>query len=183
LEIVRRFAALVVVTVIAWTIVCNVVRAQSPNHQHDFDFEFGSWTAQLRILRRPLSGSHDWVTYTGTSVVRKVWDGRANLGELEVGNTTTHLEALTLRIYDAQSKMWSIYFANAKVGSLETVPMVGNFNGNRGVFYDTEPFEGKTIRVRFIFSNVTPRSFELVQSFSSNNAKTWEDNWIANFTR
>ena len=52
--------------------------------QHDFDFEFGSWKARLSRLLHPLTGSTTWVDYEGTSVVRKVWNGRANLGELEV---------------------------------------------------------------------------------------------------
>src|ERR1700722_20018250 len=56
----------------------------TPDHdgQHDFDFEFGVWQARLKRLVHPLSGSNTWVNYEGTSTVRKVWDGRANLGEL-----------------------------------------------------------------------------------------------------
>src|SRR5947209_6337531 len=52
------------------------------NGQHDFDFEFGSWKAHIRRLQHPLTGSKDWVEYDGSSIVRKVWGGRANLGEL-----------------------------------------------------------------------------------------------------
>ena len=50
--------------------------------QRDFDFEFGSWDAHLRRLVNPLSGSTEWVEYRGLSVVNKVWEGRANLGEI-----------------------------------------------------------------------------------------------------
>jgi hypothetical protein len=67
---------------------------------HDFDFEFGEWTVQLSRLRSPLSGSRDWVEYQGTSVVRRVWDGRANLGELQVDGPDGHIEGLSLRLYD-----------------------------------------------------------------------------------
>jgi hypothetical protein len=31
-----------------------------------------------------LTGSTTWVEYDGTHIIRKVWNGRANLGELEV---------------------------------------------------------------------------------------------------
>ena len=55
--------------------------------QHDFDFEFGNWKVHLRRLIHPLTGSNTWVELDGTSIVRKVWDGRANLGELEVANS------------------------------------------------------------------------------------------------
>jgi len=50
--------------------------------QHDFDFEIGTWKTHLRRLLHPLTGSTAWVEYDGISVVRKVWDGRANLVEL-----------------------------------------------------------------------------------------------------
>src|SRR5438552_4136249 len=50
----------------------------------DFDFEIGRWQTHLRRLAHPLSGSTDWVQYEGTTTVRKVWEGRANLVELDV---------------------------------------------------------------------------------------------------
>src|ERR1043166_6856522 len=52
--------------------------------QHDFDFEIGSWKTHLRRQLHPLTGSTTWVEYQGTTVVRKIWNGRANLVELEV---------------------------------------------------------------------------------------------------
>src|ERR1700737_3892510 len=51
--------------------------------QHDFDFEIGTWNTHLKRLVRPLTGSTTWVEYDGTTTVRKVWNGRANLVELE----------------------------------------------------------------------------------------------------
>ena len=58
--------------------------SQQRDGQHDFDFEFGTWKTHLKRLVRPLTGSTTWVEYDGTTVVRKVWDGRANLVELAV---------------------------------------------------------------------------------------------------
>src|SRR5579862_2567229 len=51
--------------------------------QHDFDFYFGTWKQHLKRLDHPLTGSNKWIEYDGTVVVRKVWDGRANLNEFE----------------------------------------------------------------------------------------------------
>lgn len=45
--------------------------------QHDFDFEFGKWKTHVSRLQHPLTGSKSWVEYDGTTVVRKVWGGRA----------------------------------------------------------------------------------------------------------
>lgn len=150
--------------------------------QHDFDFEFGRWTVKLRRLLHPLSGSDAWVEMEGTSIVRKVWDGRANLGELEVGNPSGNLEGFSLRLYNPETRQWSIYWANAKDGALGTA-MIGQFKNGRGEFFNQELFQGRAIFVRFIFSDVTPVSFRLEQSFSADGGKTWEPNWIATFAK
>lgn len=61
--------------------------ASGPNdHQHDFDFEFGDWQAHIRRLLHPLSGSNEWVDFYGPSIVRKVWNGRGNLGEIDISS-------------------------------------------------------------------------------------------------
>ncbi|HYX70724.1 MAG TPA: hypothetical protein VE825_16435 [Terriglobales bacterium] len=153
-----------------------------PAEQHDFDFEFGSWKAHIRRLAHPLSGQNDWVDLDGTSTVRKIWNGRANLGELEVGNATTHLEGLSLRLYNPKSRQWGIYWANSAEGRLGPA-MVGGFKDGRGEFYDHEMFQGKAVFVRFIFSDITPASFHFEQAFSQDGGRTWETNWIASFSR
>ncbi len=150
--------------------------------QHDFDFEFGSWKAHIRRLVHPLSGSNEWMDLDGTSVVRKIWDGRGNLGELEVSGDGVHVEGLSLRLYNPQSQQWSIYWSNSRDGSVG-VPMVGGFENGRGMFYDQENFNGKAIYVRFIFSEISADSFKLEQAFSADGGKTWEPNWIAAFQR
>lgn len=149
---------------------------------HDFDFEFGSWAAHVRRRLRPLTGSNDWVELQGTSVVRRVWDGGANLGELKLEGAGTSLEGLSLRLYHPDSRQWSIYWSNRRDGRLGEA-MVGGFAGDRGEFYGQEDFEGRAIFVRFVFSERKADSFRIEQAFSDDGGKTWEPNWIATFTR
>ena len=156
--------------------------APSQNGQHDFDFEFGSWDAHLKRRLHPLQGSDTWAEYSGTSIVKKIWNGRANFGELEVGNGDTHIEGLTLRLYNPVSHQWRLYWANSKDGALAT-PTIGQFANSRGEFFDQEDFGDKSILVRFVFFDVTPNSFQTEQSFSPDFGKAWESNWVATFTR
>lgn len=172
-----RLAALSVLCV-----ALSLPASAAPDGQHDFDFEFGSWSVQLQRLAHPLAGSHEWVEYRGTNIDRKIWNGRANLGELEVRNATSHIEAMSLRLYDPQTHEWSIYFANSRNGELGTA-MIGSFENGRGEFYDNETFAGKSIRVRFIFSGITSSAFHFEQAFLPNGGKAWETNWIADFAR
>ena len=150
--------------------------------QHDFDFEFGKWKTHISRLEHPLAGSKTWVEYEGTSVVRKVWNGRANVVELEVDGPAGHIEGLSLRLYNPESHQWSLNFANSRVGIL-SVPTVGEFRNGRGEFFDQETFNGRTILVRNIFSDITPASFHFEQAFSEDGGNTWEANWITTDTR
>ena len=150
--------------------------------QHDFDFEFGTWHAKVSRLTKPLSGSTTWVTYEGPSVVHKVWDGRANLGEIDLSGSAGKIRGLSLRLYDPVAKQWRISWANAADGLIGTA-MVGSFADDRGEFYDQETYDGRAVYVRFIFSDITATTFRLEQAFSADGGKTWEPNWIANFKR
>ena len=150
--------------------------------EHDFDFEFGTWKTHLSRLVHPLSGSTTWVEYDGTSVVRKLWGGRANLLELEASGPAGHIEALSLRLYNPASRQWSLNFSNSSVGALGQ-PTVGEFKNGRGEFYDQESFNGRAILVRFVISEIKPDSCHFEQSFSTDGGKTWEVNWIATDTR
>jgi hypothetical protein len=150
--------------------------------EHDFDFELGTWKTHISRLVHPLSGSSTWAEYEGTSVVRKVWDGRANLLELEVSGPSGHIEAISLRLYNPASRQWSLNFSNSSVGTLGQ-PTVGEFRNGRGEFYDQEDFAGRAILVRFVISEIKRDSCHFEQSFSTDGGRTWEVNWIADDTR
>jgi hypothetical protein len=150
--------------------------------QHDFDFNIGTWKTHLWRLQHPLTGSNNWVEYEGTTVVRKVWNGRANLVELDVNGPAGHIEGLSLRLYNPESRQWSLNFSNINSGTLSQ-PTIGEFRNGRGEFFDQETLNGRAILVRFVISNITPDSCRFEQSFSDDGGKTWEVNWIAIDTR
>jgi hypothetical protein len=155
---------------------------QQRDGRHDFDFEIGTWKTHLSRLVNPLSGSNTWVEYEGTTVVRKVWNGLANLVELEAEGTAGRFQGLNLRLYNPQSRQWSLTFANANSGTLGT-PAIGEFRNGRGEFYSQETLNGRAILVRFVISDITPDSCRFEQAFSDDGGKTWEVNWVAVDTR
>jgi hypothetical protein len=149
--------------------------------QHDFDFEIGTWKTHLKRLVHPLTGSTTWVQYDGTSTVRKVWNGRANLLELEVDGPAGHIEALSLRLYNPESQQWSLNFSNSAGGTMAT-PSIGEFKNGRGEFIDQETLGPRMILVRFLISDITPTTCHFEQSYSDDGGKSWEVNWIADDT-
>jgi hypothetical protein len=150
--------------------------------QHDFDFEIGTWATHLRRLKDPLTGSNDWVEYEGTSIVRTIWGGRANLVELDVTGPAGRIEGLNLRLYRPQSRQWSLTFASSSNGLLAT-PAIGAFEDGRGAFYSQDDLDGRAILSRFVISDITTTSCSFEQAFSDDWGSTWEPNWIAVDTR
>lgn len=151
--------------------------------QHDFDFELGSWKIHLKRLVHPLTGSTTWVEFDGTSVTRKIWDGRAQVEQFETDSSAGgHIEGLTLRLYNPQSHQWRLYWANSKVGILDPA-QIGEFKNGLGEFYAQDTINGKTILIRFIWSNTNTNTPHFEQSFSDDGGKTWEVNWITDQAR
>jgi hypothetical protein len=150
--------------------------------QHDFDFNIGTWQTHIKRLVHPLTGSSTWIEMSGTVVVSKVWDGRAQLEEVEADGAGAHHESLSLFLYNPESRQWSINFAGSKDGSLSPAA-VGEFKNGRGEFFDQEPFNGRSILVRIVWSDITPDSHRFEQSFSDDGGKTWEPNFTATLTR
>ena len=154
----------------------------SSDGSHDFDFHIGKWKTHVRRLVHPLTGSTTWVEMNGITTVRTVWGGRANLVELEADGPSGHFQGLSLRLYNPETRKWSLNFASSHDGTL-TTPTIGEFKNGRGEFYDHEPLNGKTILVRFVIHDITPASCSFEQAFSADEGKTWEVNWIATDTR
>ena len=94
-----------------------------------------------------------------------------------------HIKAQTLRLYNPASHQWSIYLLDLDKGVLSVPPVVGEFTGRRGEFYDQEEWKGRAILVRYVWSDISPQSARMEQSFSADGGKTWEVNWICELSR
>ncbi len=86
--------------------------------QHDFDFNIGVWHTHIKRILDPFASSSESVELNGTVTVRKVWDGKAELEEIEADGPKGHWEGLTLFLYNPTAHQWSQSFANSKVGIL-----------------------------------------------------------------
>jgi hypothetical protein len=148
--------------------------------QHDFDWEIGTWTTNVRVLRNPLTGkAPEWAEYQGTSVIRSLLGGHANFVELSVGGAAGRIEGGSLRLYNPQTRQWSLNFASLRNGML-TAPVFGGFDGRgRGAFYGQDMLDGRAILVRFVITQVSDKEAHFEQAYSTDGGVSWEDNWIA----
>jgi hypothetical protein len=106
------------------------------------------------------------------------------MDEVTFERETGASQGVTLRLYDPNTQEWSIYWASNLSGTLD-IPMIGKFDRHNGVgtFYAHETHEGRHVYSRFIWSNITENACRWEQALSADGGKTWETNWIADFTR
>jgi hypothetical protein len=140
---------------------------------HDFDFLFGSWRMHHRRLRERLRGSQQWDSFDGTGATMPLPDGLGNREEVhfDYGGPVT---GLAFRFYDPRTRDWSIYWIDSRRRVLDP-PVVGRFVGDRAIFEGEDTYEGRPIRVRFVWSRVGPR---WEQAFSADGGESWETKWV-----
>jgi hypothetical protein len=149
----------------------------------DFDFFIGRWDVSHRRLKERLAGCTEWAEFKGTSVVRTVLGGFGNVDDNLLELPGGHYRAVTLRSFDPVRKLWTIWWLDGRYpGTLDT-PMVGRFTEGVGHFYADDEFNGRPIRVRFIWSVPGPDAPRWEQAFSVDGGATWETNWTMDFAR
>jgi hypothetical protein len=152
---------------------------------HDFDFLIGDWKVHVRRLPDRLNNSNAWDVYDGISNHHKLLDSNANFEQFEVNGTDKklHIKGQTLRLYNPATRQWNIYLVDLDNGTLDAPPVVGGFTGKRGEFFHQETFKGRTILVRYVWIDISPKSSRMEQSWSPDGGKTWEVNWICELSR
>jgi hypothetical protein len=153
--------------------------------QHDFDFNIGVWHTHIKRILDPFASSSRSVELDGTVTVRKVWEGKAELEEIEADGSNVHFEGLSLFLYNPSAHQWSQTFVNSKVGELSSSSSnIGEFKDGRGVLIGQDnTVNDKTILVRAVWSDIKPDSHQYVESYSNDGGTTWVTSFIANKTR
>jgi hypothetical protein len=147
----------------------------------DFDFWMGRWKVHNRRLRKRLAGSDEWEEFEATSVARPLLDGLGNEDEFRTDYEGGFV-AMSFRFFDPEKRLWSIYWADSRRPGVLDPPVFGSFSGDVGVFEGTDTFEGRPILVRFVWSGVTTPTPRWEQAFSDDGGRTWEVNWVMEFT-
>lgn len=155
---------------------------QAASTARDFDFWMGWWNVRNRRLRTRLAGSTEWEEFGATSVARPILGGLGNEDEFRT-DWNGGVVAMSFRFFDPETRRWSIYWADSRRPGVLDPPVFGAFDGDTGVFEGDDLFEGRPVRVRFVWSGVTTPTPRWEQAFSDDDGETWETNWIMDFTR
>jgi hypothetical protein len=149
----------------------------------DFDFLHGSWKVRNRRLARRLQGSDEWQEFDATSDVIPILNGIGNFDRyFATFPDGKPIEGASLRIFDPATRLWSIYWADTRCCSLRP-PVVGRFRNGSGTFYGDDMEDGTPVKLRFIWTILTPDSARWEQAMSTDGGKTWEHNWEMHLSR
>ena len=152
---------------------------------HDFDFLVGHWRVANRRLRERLAGCTDWIDVEASLQAWSHHDGRISTDEIEFRDLGTR--GFTLRALDVATQQWSIYWISSRDGRLGT-PVIGGWDGDRGVFCGDDEDDGRPVRVRFLWERLGPDRARWSQDFAligQDGAADgpWETNWVMAFSR
>ncbi len=147
----------------------------------DFDFLAGHWDSRQRRLVKVLAGQDEWYEFDATLDCQVLLDGDATFDVLRAPERD--IEGITLRLYSPGEEVWRIWWAAKASGGQLDVPVVGRFDNGTGTFECDDTWEGRPVRVRYVWSKTDTPHPQWEQAFSVDGGKTWEINWVGTFTR
>lgn len=158
------------------------IEAAAESSPNDFDFFIGKWNVHNRKLKTRLNNCTEWIEFKAFSECRKILNNFGNIDSFQTAFDDVPFEGMTLRLFNPQTKLWSIYWADSNVVVLD-VPQIGSFENKIGRFYAKDIFEEREIIVQFRWEATDPEKPVWSQAFSADNGKNWEWNWSMTFER
>ena len=149
----------------------------------DFDFIIGDWTVRHRRLNERLAGCEEWTEFSGRSSTGKTLGGFGNLEDNILCFPEGTFRAIAMRSFCPASKTWSIWWLDGRNPTQLDKPVVGQFEGNTGLFYTDDVFNAQPIKIRFTWLCTPGEDPRWEQAFSPDAGSSWETNWTMQFTR
>jgi hypothetical protein len=156
--------------------------ASANSSPDDFDFLVGKWSIHNKKLKTRLNNCTDWAEFEARGECRKILNGFGNIDSFVTEFDGQPFEGAALRLFNPKTRLWSIYWADSNLVTLD-VPQVGSFENGVGKFYARDVFEGKNIIVLFKWDTNNPDSPVWSQAFSADEGQSWEWNWYMTFRR
>ena len=151
-------------------------------YARDWDWLVGSWSVRHRRLRDRLAGCTDWDEFSGTCKNWPLMDGRGHVDNNMIELPSGRYWGVGVRTFDVKNRQWSIWWIDSRAPGIDT-PVRGGFSNGVGTFTGDDTWKGQPIKVRYLWTQITPRSAHWEQAFSVDDGRTWETNWHMDFVR
>lgn len=147
-----------------------------PGRPGDFDFLSGEW----KISHRRLKGA-EWDLFDGEATCWAVLGGVGSIEELRI--PARNFSGMGIRLLDLETKVWSDFWVNGRVGVLAPPGMTGAFDQGIATFEADDMDGDQPIRVRGVWDRITPRSCRWHQAVSRDGGANWQPNWFMDWVR
>jgi hypothetical protein len=152
------------------------ITASKTSSKNDFDYLVGNWNIKNRTLKEQLTGSDEWTEFDATQEFRLVLLGLGNVDIFHTELDGKPFEGLTVRLFDPQTRLWTIYWADSNAMKLDG-GKVGSFDGEMGEFFGREVVGGgKEVIVKFQWDKRNPKAPIYSRAFTADAGRTWEWN-------
>ena len=157
--------------------------------RNDFDFFVGNWRIDNRKLTNPLQEDSPWETFSAEAHMEKLPGGIGNFDTFSAPGWRPGWMGMTIRIFNGETGLWSLYWLNSKNGGIDsatgalTPPVTGKFENGVGIFESNDVIEGRALRVRYTWYDISADEAKWMQAFSFDGGKTWKPNWTMTVTR
>jgi hypothetical protein len=149
--------------------------AQSPapcaSASAEFDFWIGDWTARWT--------GPDQRELEGRNQVRRALDGCVIMEEFD-GAPGSPQKGISVSVYDPKRKVWKQTWVDNQAGYLD---FEGGFTDGRMVLARSAEVNGKPVRQRMVFHDITRDAFTWDWQRSRDDGKSWETTWQIRYTR
>ena len=155
--------------------------ASATSSARDFDFLKESRQVHHRKLLERLTNCDDWFEFSGGYEFKLILNGLGNIEKyVMTANDGASFEGMNLRLFNPQTRLWSIYWADSVFGQLET-PLVGSFEDGVGHFYTFDQCGDQKVLIQFRYDGTEKEKPNWRQGFSTDYGQTWEWNWYMNY--
>ena len=154
------------------------ISSRSMEAEREFDFLEGRWDAVCRV-----PSGEGWVEAPGTLTASRTLDGLVSLEFFEGIYHGGTLKGIGLRVFNRETRQWEHTWTDTL--------QPGHFHVWKGVFRDgkidlfaewAEP-DGRTVRSRLTWSDITADSAHWESSRSFDGGKTWQMHWVIDFRK
>lgn len=150
----------------------------------DFDFALGEWNIQNKRRKEWLANKDEWFDFPATA---KIWKHLNGMMVLDKFTTTKDRQTNvggSFRVFNKNTGEWSIYFASTAYPDMGLIPQAkGRFNGDVGEFFGEEEFNGKMVKLKFIWKKNMNGNPYWEQAYFDESKQEWETNWKMYFSK
>jgi hypothetical protein len=144
----------------------------------DFDFLTGEWRIKLRNF--DTSGPGGKKERDASATIYRVMNGMGSIEELRNGDGS--MWGMGVRVWHNEEKKWADHWTSAQDGVVNP-PQLGQFIDGAGVFLLDDTDEGKPIKIKAVWDQITPQSCRWYQIISRDQGTTWEYGYYMDWTR